>query len=396
MKRAVARSGVKRLATSAVALAGVVALVAPHAQASETQAEIVAPGSSASLSQSVEIPFIPPKPDIVLVIDRTGSMGPAITDVKSKIANLVATIQTTEPDAQFAVVAYCDTGEATPAVSTLSNLSGNAAAVIDAVIDMPLCYGGDLPESQLDALTRIGFGSAVNFRPDSNRLIAWFGDAPGHLRGPSVDATIRALKQAEATVVAVSVGKNQLNSGGQASRITKATGGTLLSGVSTDNVAASLLQGLTSLPVDITAKAECEDGLTVDIAKPTRTVPSGESTTFDQIVTVAADAAPGSELSCEVRFWIDGDRMGEDWIQKINVTVAAGTPAVTEPSVEPSQPAVSESPEAEPSEAPTQETSPEPSNKPEPAPAPSETQEPAEQVVPEDHVVPAPDTTPSP
>ncbi len=392
MMRVGKRQGALRRTTSVLALAGVVVLAGLPAFGSATRGETLAPGESLTIEQSVDIPFIPPKPDIVLVIDRTGSMGPAITDVKSKIADLVATIQTTEPDARFAAVAYCDTGEATPAVSTLSGLSGNASAVIDAVIAMPLCYGGDLPESQLDALSQIGNGSAVDFRPDSNRIIAWFGDAPGHLRGASLDGTLSSLKKSNTRVVAVSVGKNQLNSSGQAARITQATGGTLLSNVATNNVAASLLQGLTSLPVEITAKAECDLGLNVEFDRPTLTVPSGETTTFAQTLTVSSDAQPGTELACEVRFWIDGKKMGSDWVQEINVTVASGP--TTAPTDEADDPAVTDSPSAEPSEAPEPSAESTPSETPDVSASAEPTQEPTEQVVPQEQVQPTEEPAP--
>lgn len=336
----------------------------------------VAPGTSIELTQSVETPFVPPKPDIVLVIDRTGSMGPAITDVKSNIAHLIATIQATEPDAQFAAVAYCDSGEATPAFSTVSQLSSNASAVIDAVIAMPLCYGGDLPEAQLDALSRVGDrGKAIAFRPNSNRIIAWFGDAPGHLRGASLDGAISSLKAAKARVVAVSVGRNQLNATGQAGKITRATGGTLLSGVASNNVAASLLQGLTSLPVTVTAKSDCDPGLEIVAKARTETVESGKAATFDETLTVATDAPPGSTLTCRVTFRVDSRPMGSDYVQEISITVGtAGSPGDTDTTG------------PEPTD--TQSTNPEP-NAPEtdqPAPDPTPTDEPSPAAEPTDDV----------
>ena len=275
-------------------------------------------------------------------------MGPAITDVKSNIAHLIATIQATEPDAQFAAAAYCDSGEATPAFSTISGLSPDASAVIDAVIAMPLCYGGDLPEAQLDALSRVGDqGKAINFRPNSNRIIAWFGDAPGHLRGASLEGAISSLEAAKARVVAVSVGKNQLNATGQASRITSATGGTLLSGVASNDVAASLLQGLTSLPVAVTAKADCDRGLSVEVTARKETVESGKAATFDETLKVSAKAQPGSTLTCRVTFRIDDRPLGDEYVQEIRITVSSSsTPSDVDPvTPEPTTPA---SPDPEP------------------------------------------------
>ncbi len=363
---------------------GLIAINEPSVGVGATTTHTIAPGDSIKLMQSVDTPFVPHKPDIVLVIDRTGSMGPAITDVKSNIAHVVATIQATEPDAQFAAVAYCDSGEATPAFSTLSGLSANASAVIDAVIEMPLCYGGDLPEAQLDALSRIGArGNAIDFRPNSNRIVAWFGDAPGHLRGASLDAAVSSLKEAKARVVAVSVGRNQLNITGQASRITQATGGTLLGGVASDNVAASLLQGVTSLPVEVTAKPECDPGLDVVATARTKTVDSGKAAMFDETVTVAESAAQGSTLTCRVTFRVDGKPMGSDYVQEISITVGSTTtpvevapedpetttPETADPEPDP-EPVVPDPVQPEPEEPPV--ISPEPSPEPTPVDVPQQ------------------------
>jgi len=388
------RRSVGVLAAVPLALMALVTNPSIAAVAADDKPITLATGASATLTQSVDTPFVPPKPDIVFVIDRTGSMGPAITDVKSKIAQVVATIQATEPQARFAAVAYCDTGEATPAVSTLSQLSANASSVIDAIISMPLCYGGDLPEAQLSALSQIGNG-AINFRPDSNRLIAWFGDAPGHSRLASEASALASLKGIKARVVAASVGKSQLNSSGQASRITRATGGTLLNGVASGAVASSLLAGLTSLPVKVTAKTECDPGLSVDIDTRSITVDSGTQASFEESILLAETTKTGDKLSCQVSFRIDGRNLGPRYEQRITVIVGENTDP--EQRDEPSP-----TPSGEPSDTnPSETTSPSPdSSSGSPTSDPSET-EPSEsptaqQTVPADQVRPTQSPTATP
>lgn len=293
-----------------------------------------APGQTITLTQSVQAPFVPPRPDIVLVVDRTGSMGPAITDVKSKIAGVIAAVRASEPDARFAVAAYCDSGERTPAYQTIAPLSANASGVIDAMIAMPLCFGGDAPEAQLEALYRVGgSGRAIGFRPQSQRIIAWFGDAPGHSRLRSESAALRSLQAAHARVVAVSVGKNQLDASGQAGRITRATGGTLVSGVSPDQVAGAILQGITSLPVTVAAEATCDPGISVALT-PDQRIARGETATFSEKVQLAPEAVVGSSLSCLVRFTMDGVDLGPDFEQRIVVTVSSDPADVESPDGE--------------------------------------------------------------
>lgn len=312
-------------------LAWAAASASPSAGAAPAEPLLVPQGESISIEQGVQAPFIAPQPDIVLLVDRTGSMGPAITNVKSKIAGVIAAVRASEPDARFAVAAYCDSGERFPSYQTVAPLSADAASVIDAMIAMPSCYGGDLPEAQLDALYRIGgWGKAIAFRPDSQRIVAWFGDAPGHTRLRSEQAAIASLKAAKAHVVAVSVGRNQLDSTGQAGRITRATGGTLMSGVTPDRVASAILEGITSLPVEVRAHADCDEGLSVEFTANPVTIPRGTTATFEETVSVSPDATVGEALGCEVHFTMDGEELGSKFVQPLTVTVTEAAAAPTE------------------------------------------------------------------
>lgn len=331
-------------AIAVAAIAWTAAVPGNSAGAAKDAPLSIAPGQTLTVTQDVQAPFVPPEPDIVLLVDRTGSMGPAITNVKSKIAGVIAAVRASEPEARFAIAAYCDTGEQVPSYQTVAPMSGDAASVIDAMIAMPLCYGGDLPEAQLDALYRIGgWGKQISFRPGSQRIVAWFGDAPGHTRLRSEHAAIASLKAARAQVVAVSVGKNQLDSTGQASRITKATGGTLVSGVSPDRVANAILEGITSLPVKVEAKADCGPGASITFADDALTIARGTTATFTETVTLAADAVIGDSLGCKVHFIMDGVDLGADYTQSLNILVVPpvdnpdGTP--TPPIDQPSTPA---------------------------------------------------------
>ena len=193
--------------------------------------------------------------------------------------------------------------------------------MIAAVDSIALCDGGDWPESQLNALWEIGSG-AITFRPDSSRIVAWFGDAPGH--DPSgghteADATT-SLEQAGATVVAVSVGDNQLDTGGQATRITTATDGSLLTGVASDQVAEKILEGLTNLEVAVAADPSCDPGLSMHTEPGSQTVTSGEAATFEATIQVDTSATQGT-LTCQIDFTLDGVPGGPDFVQTVRVNL---------------------------------------------------------------------------
>jgi hypothetical protein len=170
---------------------------------------------------TVTMPQLPPKPDVVLLVDRTGSMGGAIDKVKANIADVITTVEASQPDARFAVAQHCVFGDPAPAFQVLQDLTGDDAAVVAAVDSIALCDGGNLPEAQLNALWEIGSG-AIGFRPDSSQIVAWFGDAAGHYPcgGHTEAAATAALQQVRARVVAVSVGVDRLDAIGQATRIT--------------------------------------------------------------------------------------------------------------------------------------------------------------------------------
>lgn len=288
------------------------------------------PGTSWTVEKTISTPEIPPMPDIVLVVDATGSMETAINNVKAEMGTIVSTVQGAQPAAQFAVVSYRDVGDGPSVFTVHSDLSGDQPTVQAAVNSIFASGGGDEPEAQLNALWQIGDGGdAIGFRADSSRIVVWFGDAPGH--DPSLGHTeadaIASLQAVEASVIAISVGANRLDLTGQATRITDATDGSLTSGIPADGVAAAILAGLSNLPAEVTADTTCDAGLSVSFnpALP-QTVPSGTDLVLQETITVAADATQGAELTCTTSFLINGADAGEDFVQTVTITVNDITP----------------------------------------------------------------------
>jgi hypothetical protein len=65
-------------------------------------------GSSATVDSSLHLAPAPPRADILLALDTTGSMGAAITDAQTDANAIVSQIQDAIPGARFAVADFKD------------------------------------------------------------------------------------------------------------------------------------------------------------------------------------------------------------------------------------------------------------------------------------------------
>lgn len=292
-----------------------------------TVTDALDPGESVEVTKTVHTSPVPPNPDIVFLADTTGSMGGEIANVKANVASVMTDVQAAEPSAQFGVAQYRDIGDAF-AFNLDQAVTGDATAVQNAVNTWTAAGGGDFPEAQLPALHQLA-GAATGWRTGGTRIIAWFGDAEGHdpRLGISLADAINALTGADIRVVAVSTGFDQLDSTGQATAITDATGGTLLSGVDADAVSAAILAGIQDIEVTVTPQVDsCDAGLSLGFAPGSQLVESGDDATFTETISVAADAPQGETLSCTVNFLVDGNLQGEAFTQTVEVTVNDVTP----------------------------------------------------------------------
>jgi hypothetical protein len=284
----------------------------------------VNPGDTIHVTKTVTTPVIPPKPDIVLVVDETSSMTGAINNVKSEMGTIISTVKASQPDAQFAVVSYKDFGDPDP-FQVNTDLTADETTAQNAVNGLTAAGGGDLEEAQINALWQVGDGGdAISFRPGSSRIVVWFGDAPGHdpSGGHTLADAIASLQGVGAQVVAISVGFNQLNATGQATAITTATSGTFTSGIPAGGLSDAILAGLSNLPAEVSAATTCDTGLGVAFtpALP-QTVLSGTDVVLDEAITVAADAPQGSTLTCTTDFLINGAKVGDEFTQTVNIAV---------------------------------------------------------------------------
>ena len=216
---------------------------------------------------------VPPKADVYLLADTTGSMGPIIGAVQGGINTVVNDPAFAGFDVAWGVGNYKDfpIPESSPyAFEHQVAPTTNLAAVTTAVNTWSAADGSDIPEGQLYALTQIATDPAISWRPGSKRILVWFGDAPGHdpictaisgVADITEGTATLALQGATITVVAISTDTGTPGaldgdptadnfdygvctiggSPGQATRIAGATGGSHTTGVDATTIIATLI-----------------------------------------------------------------------------------------------------------------------------------------------------------
>ncbi|MEV0808809.1 VWA domain-containing protein [Micromonospora sp. NPDC050200] len=289
------------------------------------------PGTTIDIDKVVSTPPIPPKPDVVLLVDTTGSMGPVIGAVQANLQQVINNVRSVQPSAQFAVASYRDEGDGAELFRVRQNLTDDATALQNAVNGLAPGGGGDTPEAWVNALFQVS-GGAIAYRSGSSRIVVLVGDAPSH--DPSAGHTLAqataALQADEAKVLAVSVsgGGGGLNASGQAAAVVAATGGQLV-GSAPGTVTDAILNGLRDLDVTVTPTVtSCDPGLTVTFDAASRTQQSGTAVPFAETITVAGDAPQGATLHCTVDFLLNGLSGGPAFVEQITVKVNDVTPPV--------------------------------------------------------------------
>lgn len=323
------------------------------------------PGGSQVVQKDVETSRLPPTSDFVFPADNTGSMGPAINDVKANAQAIIDSIEGAgATDARYAVANYEDFratgGGCNYGFQEDTDLT-TAAAAKTAINTWTAGDGCDLPEANLFALHRVA-AHDTTWRADSTRFVIWFGDAPGHdpvcsaISGDPHTVTeasaIADLQAAGARVIAASANSGpglnadprpigtgygpcgpEQGTAGQATRIAAATGGVSLPTVAPGQISAAIIGAIDALPpipVTVTPTPTCDAGLTATNAPVARTVPSGSTAEFDETIAVGAAAVPGSTLNCTVDYRINGASAGPEYVQRIAVRVGVGYPTALE------------------------------------------------------------------
>lgn len=236
------------------------------------------PGETVDETITVTIPKNagPAKADVYFLADTTGSMGGILSAVQAGANNVLTALSGLGVDMAFGVGNYKDFAAGDPYAFQHQVSPTNVAATVTAAIDAwsPI-GGGDLPEGVLFAFDSLAVppGGAIGWRAGSKRIIAWFGDAPGHdpictavSGAPAIsEATATAKLAAQnITVLAISTASPGLDGDpkvgatgyvaqcgppggmpGQGTRIATNTGGTFVTGINAGNIVNTIINLVT-------------------------------------------------------------------------------------------------------------------------------------------------------
>ena len=287
------------------------------------------PGSSFIVDKVVTTPEILPKPDVVLLVDVTGSMSVALADLKLNLIKVVTAVNA-QPDARFAVVSFGDLTDSDGGFKVVQDLTSNFNDVQTAVNSLVAAGGDDRDEDWINALFKVATG-AVSFGPSgtTTRITVLVSDNPSHdpSNGHTLPDTITALVGATVRVIGVDVQTGGdsvgLDGEGQATKVTIATGGIIIpAGSGADAVSSAIISGLKKL--DVTIKPQiisCDAGLALTFQPATIKVPSGSVVHFLETVKVDGSATQGTTLHCTVQFLLNGTPGGSSFIQRVAVQV---------------------------------------------------------------------------
>lgn len=290
----------------------------PGAAQDLTPREVVAelhPNEFITIEKTVSTPAIPPKVEVCLLEDETGSFWDDIGNLQTPptASDIYDNVVAESPGARFAVAGFRDY-PVSPYGNTgdwvyhlLSPMSADKTDWISGIAALTAGGGADAPEAQYDAIVAAvqgGFNEdpcGFDSDPLVTKVLVVTTDAPFH--GPDGThvndqaSTIAALSAAGVKVV----GLKAPGAGTELDALAAATGGNVqpLSSNGAD-IADAILAGLSNLPVDVEMMSDCEAPVVVDFEPTIQTVTSGDNAVFTEAISVANDAVPGTY---ECRDW---------------------------------------------------------------------------------------------
>ncbi|MCX5342161.1 HYR domain-containing protein [Streptomyces atratus] len=303
--------------------------------------DAVDPGGSTGVAKQVRTPAIPPKPDVVLLVDGTGSMGVPVDDVKSGLWSITGKIIEQQPESRFAVATYGDEkDDPTAEFEVLQGLTADLKAVERNGVNRlgtSRGYRSKGPsEDWIYALWKVANGAdgGTVFREGASPVVVLVGDASSHNPSNKIyfEEAVFALQDKGVRVIAVDVNTEDgdgLNGDGyssptyqdpyhepdQAKRIVEATNGRMLNGIPGDGVTDAIIEGFNNLPTNVSYRLDnCDPHLSVSLDPPTRQLTSGDTAHFAENIDVSADAPQGTRLTCTVQFLMGTQPPGTDTI----------------------------------------------------------------------------------
>ncbi|MFG1603703.1 VWA domain-containing protein [Actinoplanes sp. NPDC049265] len=299
------------------------------------------PGGSYTIDQLVKTPAILPTPDIMLLVDTTGSMGGVMQNVKDNLHAVINQVRQAQPKAQFGLAGFRDQSNPQDLFKLYSPITPDPQQVHDQVDKLSVAGRDDDPEDWGFALDKLSTDTPARWRANSNRIIVLVGDAPTH--NPSnkkikLSDAVDKLNSSSTRVVAADLGQMDLAVIGctvspcsqQATFVVKETGGQLVRTVNHDNVSRAILTPLRNERIVVTPTVgHCDAGLLVSFSPSTPTrVFSGTDVHYQQTVTIAPGLDPDTVLRCDVSYPIDPNPDGNQESYTAPVTVTVNDPAL--------------------------------------------------------------------
>lgn len=351
----------KRLIGASVCSVVSLALVPAVAQASVEPASVevaLSPGEAHTVTKTVGVPEVPPKLDLVLDVDLSGSYGDDIANIKAKSSKIFDGVRAQVSDSTFGLTTFVDYpffpwgaggGCGDYAYQRDQDLTADKATWIASVNAMALHCGGDGPESQYESLFQAATGAGrdvapagpttgdvapglgATFRADATKVIVITTDAPFHVAGdsncsdpgpcpfpypgPTAAETISALQAANIKVIALKAP----GSGAEMNKLATETGGAVVNtGADSSQIVEAIVGALDELTFEITGTPVGCDPLDVTFDPASHSdVAGGSTVNFDETITVPA-GSPGGTVDCTVEFKADDTVIG---VQHVRVTI---------------------------------------------------------------------------
>jgi hypothetical protein len=314
-------------------------LAAPDIQP-RTIERIIFPGDSVDITKYVTTPELPPIVDVCLLEDETGSFFDDIANLQggTTASDIYDAIVAASPGAQFAVAGFRDYpvapyGSAGDWVyHRLSGMSALEANWLAGIAGLTAAGGNDTPEAQYDAIVAAaGPGTftdpTLGVQPDcgwrdassgAQRVLVVVTDAAFHTPdGTHVNSSASTITALTAQDIIV-VGLKAPGAGTELDTLASATGGaTQALSSSGADIATAILAGLAAVEVEVSMESTCEPPISTTFSPNPQTVTSGDTATFTETISVAADA-PGGTYVCRDVARVNGELLTDEAGQVIS------------------------------------------------------------------------------
>ena len=323
----------------------------------------LAPGDFINVEKTVFVPKFPPKLDVCLVVDLSGSYFDDLDNIKAEMPIVWDLVKADVSDVRWCLTSFVDfpftnwgwDTNGDYAYSLDQDLTADKTTWTDAVDLMVTRFGGDEPESQYEALIEMaaGLGNDVPpagpslgdipaglnpaWRADATRIVILTTDASFHtaLDSNCIDAASGAPTDcpfgypgptaADATAALVDAGIKVIGlkapgAGLELDALAAATGGSVQgTDATSSDIAEAIIFALEELDYDITGTPEGCDWLNISLDPAViEDVMGPDYVYFDELIAVPADVTDVEEICCDVVFRADDTTIG---IQEVCVAV---------------------------------------------------------------------------